>query len=640
MNILPKAKNNPDILIDKLSNSDFADEKIQGRYTDLYQQYRKCFQELKEGLYSIHSVSDQLEGAIEGITQSSNQVSNAISYMAEGSGRQKEDAGQCQKVADQLVSKMAAMDEKTKQMIELAFEMGQQSSLGEKKVSNLALAQDSLRSVMETITKEIYSLIDKNEKISDITNLLYGIANQTNLLSLNASIEAARAGDAGLGFAHVAQEVRKLSGECHDASENINHSIEEIVAALSGLKTVVDESSTAFDTQKKAVDEVVQSFRQINSSVERFTEEQTTISKEFHSINQDKEVLLDSINSISGVIGQNVATTNSVATLAMNQASTASIMNKMTQHLKQQIEKIDELTSKITTPELVHDKKKIAMVWDLDDPFWYPATAESYRNAKMLDFDVSVFAPKKRGEEGTLEMVHALEKVRDEQYDGICISPISDPRVVQTMKKIAHNGTKIIFILSVLEGVPYEALIGTNSYNCGKNAGDTIAQVMGNLGEVAAIKWKDNLIETVEDRSRGTRDVLGNTAITVHEFSGPGEPTEQEADLAIHMALEKYPDVSLLYATNVGWGLAMARYLKKNHLPIRLVTVDFTDDIASYMQDGYVTAAIAQRPETWGAITLEKMQEVFEGRKIEKVIDTGTYEVNPANMAIYQKTGK
>ena len=75
------------------------------------------------------------------------------------------------------------------------------------------------------------------------------------------------------------------------------------------------------------------------------------------------------------------------------------------------------------------------MVWDLDDPFWYPATKEAYRTAKILNYDIVVFAPRGRGEEGTLEMIQFLEQISKEGYDGICISPIADSRVEQLLKK-------------------------------------------------------------------------------------------------------------------------------------------------------------------------------------------------------------
>ncbi|NLG04453.1 MAG: sugar ABC transporter substrate-binding protein [Clostridia bacterium] len=298
---------------------------------------------------------------------------------------------------------------------------------------------------------------------------------------------------------------------------------------------------------------------------------------------------------------------------------------------------MEDKSSKIKTINEIQKKKKIAMVWDLDDPFWHPATKESHRTAKMLDFDVEVFAPSSRGEKGAQEMIKILEKIKNEQFDGICISPISDPRVAAVMKQIADQGTKVIFILSVLDGVKYESLIGTNNLNCGRNAASVIQKLIGNSGEIAVIRWNGGIIESIEDRTRGALDELKHTNIKVHEFSGPGEPTDAETESCLNSLLTQHPGIELLYATNVGWGLAMARYIKKHHLDLKLVMVDFTDQVAEYMDNGCVNAAIAQRPETWGTITLEKMQDCLEGKSITKVIDTGTYEVNPSNMRIYQK---
>lgn len=127
---------------------------------------------------------------------------------------------------------------------------------------------------MDTITEEIRTLLDKNAKIESVTSVLYSIAKQTNLLSLNASIEAARAGEAGRGFAHVAYEVRKLSEECHKASQSINASIQEIVGSLSKLKEIMEESDAAFEAQKTAVGDTISSFENINHSVKELAEAQ------------------------------------------------------------------------------------------------------------------------------------------------------------------------------------------------------------------------------------------------------------------------------------------------------------------------------------------------------------------------------
>ena len=83
--------------------------------------------------------------------------------------------------------------------------------------------------------------------------------------------------------------------------------------------------------------------------------------------------------------------------------------------------------------------------------------------------------------------------------------------------------------------------------------------------------------------------------------------------------------------------MAFARYLKSKGKKVKLVTVDFTDEVGEFMKAGYVDAAIAQRLESWGSMTLEKIEAVFEGQSIPKTIDTGTYPVTPANIRIYVK---
>lgn len=153
-------------------------------------------------------------------------------------------------------------------------QMQQQSDLGRQRVEHLGKTQEKLKGSMDTITEEIRTLLDKNAKIESVTSVLYSIAKQTNLLSLNASIEAARAGEAGRGFAHVAYEVRKLSEECHKASQSINASIQEIVGSLSKLKEIMEESDAAFEAQKTAVGDTISSFENINHSVKELAEAQ------------------------------------------------------------------------------------------------------------------------------------------------------------------------------------------------------------------------------------------------------------------------------------------------------------------------------------------------------------------------------
>lgn len=599
--------------------------------------YKEQLQSLKQTVGKLELVSEQFEGAAEGLTESSDKVGHGVQVLAEGASRQERDVLQCRKVAEEFTAKITDMDQETANMQNQVQQMQQQSDLGRQSVEHLADTQEKLKGSMDTITEEIHELLEKNAKIESVTSVLYSIAKQTNLLSLNASIEAARAGEAGRGFAYVAYEVRKLSEECHKASQSINGSIQEIVESLSKLKGIIEESDAAFEAQKAAVGDTVSSFENINHSVKELAEAQDFFTERMDEVNGKKEELLEIMESIATISGQASASSENVAGITAEQKQNASLMGHVSERLNRELNELNALFANIPADYAPVQRRKIAMVWDLDDPFWYPATRQAYCTAKILNFDVTVFAPKGRGEAGTLEMVHFLEKVLQERYDGICISPITDPRVEALLKQMTDQGIEVIFILSAFDSIPYRSLIGTDSYQCGRSTGEAVINALGGKGAVGIIKWKDNLIETVEDRYRGVVDVLKENGIVYYDMTGPGEPSTEEAARLTDRLLAEHPDISVLCATNVGWGLAFARYLKSRGKSAKLVTVDFTDEVGTFMKAGYVDAAIAQRPESWGSMTLEKMEAVFEGQSISRTIDTGTYPVTPANIRIYVK---
>lgn len=622
-------------LLDRMRRMNFEAEAPEEEYSDLYTSYKESFESLQKSFEGVEKVCAQYDGITQGVLQSSDQVRHGVNVLAKGAARQAEDALECKKIAGVLTDKIVRMDQETAEMLTQVQNVKKQSDTGRSNVGDLSDTQNKLKDTLNTISAEIYDLVEKNEKIESITDVLYGIAKQTNLLSLNASIEAARAGDAGKGFAYVAYEVRKLSEQCHEASGNINDSIKEILASLSDLKKIMEETEQAFEAQKLAVGKTIASFEGINDSVRELVKAQTHLSDHVSEVNHSKEDMLAIMESISDTSEKASASADNVAEITRMQQDNERRADGIAKKLGKEIAGMKSILEEIHTDYQPPQKKKVAMVWDLDDPFWYPATKEAYRTAKILNYDIVVFAPKGRGEEGTLEMIQFLEQISKEGYDGICISPIADSRVEQLLKRMADDGTEVIFILSEMEHVRHKALIGTDSYQCGRSTGMAVAGMAGEKDFVGIIKWKDNLIETVEQRYAGATDVFREKGIPFYDLSGPGEPTDQEAEKLIDSLLSEHPEITILCATNVGWGLAFARYLKKKGSSLLLVTVDFTDDISKMMKEGYVTAAIAQRPESWGSMTLQKMQEVFSGKKIEPVIDTGTYQVTPENRSIY-----
>ena len=480
-------------LMEKLSQWDFTGEGASEpggdeQHRQIWKQYKDFFYQFCGDFETVKIISEQFEGVIEGMLESSDSIGFAAQYIADGSKRQREEINSCENIAEILADKINIMGDKSKNLIESAKEMGKISDSGKIAVENLSSSQNSNQTVNNAIITEIYQLLEMTKSITGITEQLNEIADQTNLLSLNASIEAARAGEAGKGFAVVADEIRKLSDESHRASESISQNITEIMLQLNQLKTAVDSSRDTFEQQGKAVTEVIEAFSRIDGQVDGFISEQELFYREVTGLSKQKDSLLDSFRNILAVNQESVASTEEVASLTMSQSSTMKTIEKMAGKLNEGVGVLASDLSKLKVKHEERKRQKVAMIFDIDCDFWEPTAKEARKTAKALHFELEIFAPKSRNQ-GAEEMRKALESFVERDFDAIVISPIDSAPIRQILKTASQKGTKIIFMNSALEGIDYEALIETNGYELGKNAARVAKQLFNDDGEAIVGLW-------------------------------------------------------------------------------------------------------------------------------------------------------
>jgi len=646
MNIRPTSKKGGTEVINKMLQWDFTEDAasmvheihgVDSTYLSLHDNYKKFFEDFNKDFDDIKLISDQLEGVVDGMVDSSNNVHMAAEFIAEGAQNQTEEIATCQNVADIIADKITIMSDKSKELIDSACEMGSVSIDGKNAIENLAEHQNRNYEANNAITTEIYNLLDKTKTINDITKVLYDIASQTNLLALNASIEAARAGEAGKGFAVVADEVRKLAERSRSASTTINENITSINQQLSNLKNVVDGSKETFDNQALAVKEVIDAFEQISTYVDGFVLSQQNFYDEVNNLSIEKERLIDSFCSIASVIQESSATTEEVASLTIGQTSTANIIYKMAQDLHHKVDAISATSSKIKTKHVTGLQKKVAAIFDIDDPFWVPARKEGAKTAKALNFHIEFFAPKDRVH-GVEDMKKSIQGFIEREFDAIIISPIDSPEIKSILKEASNKGIQIIFINSAFPDVPYASLIETNSIELGRNAAKTVKQMMNNHGEVIVNQWSDVQIASIEKRADGFIDELSkHSDIKVHPIKVLSEPTDSQLDKIFTSMKKDYPNARMLYTTNGAWGVAIGEYVYKHHLDYEILTVDLRKDIADLIKSGKIKGAIAQRAFSWVTMALEILVDVYQNKQVVKYTDTGTYEVNKTNISIYEK---
>jgi methyl-accepting chemotaxis protein len=249
---------------------------------------------LKVMLSHVASTSSQLASAAEEMTAVTEQTRQAIV-------RQQSEINQ---VATAM-SEMSASSQEVADNATLTSESAKEAD--DEALKGKGVVQDSIsgiRSLAENVLEAsdvIHRLEQDSEQIGTILDVIRGIADQTNLLALNAAIEAARAGEQGRGFAVVADEVRTLAQRTQQSTQEIQGMIERLQDGAGNAVRVMEEGRQRTDESVSMSSAAGSSLEAITSAVSRITDMSLQISTAAHEQSMVAEEMARNINEISHV---------------------------------------------------------------------------------------------------------------------------------------------------------------------------------------------------------------------------------------------------------------------------------------------------------------------------------------------------
>ena len=257
----------------------------------------------------VTDTSTELADSASQAAQASGQVTDAVTEISKGAVSQAESVESAAGNTDDIGRNIENIPEAVSEMDRYAEEMKEACDKSMSSLDKLIRQSEEVTASVKDIGDTINSTNDSAKSISEFTQAITDIATQTNLLSLNASIEAARAGDAGRGFAVVADEIRQLADQSSDSAEKIKSIVEQLLADSASSVNVLEKLNESFSVQAEQLDSTKSNMEIMSGNVASVKDTSSSITKQVMSLNDAKNGLMEIISDLSAISEENAAST-------------------------------------------------------------------------------------------------------------------------------------------------------------------------------------------------------------------------------------------------------------------------------------------------------------------------------------------
>jgi methyl-accepting chemotaxis protein len=313
--------------INVTSNTEFGE--LGENFNTMLDSVSNLMRNVESTSLSLFDASNNISSMAEETTASVSEVVKAITEVSNGATNQAQGAQSAAESVKKLSDKMEEIKNNTNMISGFADQTEKLSTDGLNMLNSLVNISNKTKENAIESTNIVNNMTDSIEKINFISETIAGITEQTNLLSLNASIEAARVGEMGKGFAVVAEEIRKLADESKQSTNDIKTIIEEINKKSIAAGKAMIESTKMLENQDEAVDNTRNVFKNILASIDTLITGVKNIQSLNVNMDKDRETVNINMENIAAISEETAASSQEVT------ASTEEVnatMDELTRH--------------------------------------------------------------------------------------------------------------------------------------------------------------------------------------------------------------------------------------------------------------------------------------------------------------------
>lgn len=314
-------------------------------FTAMTNHLRHVVGQVAKSAEQVAAASEELTASSEQSAQAAGQVAETVTNVANGASNQLMAVDQTVSIVREMASAIHHIASNAHHVSAKSEETSQAASDGGEAVNEAKKQMQLIENSVAQSALVVQQLGASSQQIGEIVDVISNIAGQTNLLALNAAIEAARAGEQGRGFAVVADEVRKLAEQSHEAAQRIAVIIREIQSETGRAVTTMQQGTHEVNKGTEVISATGEQFHCITSMVQELNSQIQDIGIAAKELSASSDEVVHSIDSVKSVAGETVSDTETISAATEEQSASMEEIASSSQALANMADELQVIVS-------------------------------------------------------------------------------------------------------------------------------------------------------------------------------------------------------------------------------------------------------------------------------------------------------